>query len=88
MDDLLGLVIGLVLLALFVGGVVLPIIGLVVSIRTRIKLNQTISRLELPPPSGANPTLKLLLDAVQQLTIRVARLEEAMKIRPPSAPAI
>lgn len=87
MDDLLGLVIGLVLLALFVGGVVLPIIGLVVSIRTRIKLNQTISRLELPPPSGANPTLKLLLDAVQQLTIRVARLEEAMKIRPPSAPA-
>ena len=86
MDDLLGLVIGLVLLALFVGGIVLPIIALVVSIRTRIKLNRTISRLESLQPFAAPSTSKLLSDAVQQLTVRVARLEAAMKIAPSGAP--
>src|SRR5688572_850685 len=86
MDDLLGIVIGLVLLALFVGGIVLPIIALVVSIRTRIKLNRTISRLESLQPFAAPSTPKLLSDAVQQLTVRVARLEAAMKVPRTAAP--
>lgn len=85
MDDLLGLVIGLVLLALIVGGIVLPIVSLVVSIRTRTKLNRSISRIESLPSPGASPSPKLLLDALQQLTVRVARLEAAMKIAPPGA---
>ncbi|HEV2904038.1 MAG TPA: DUF2339 domain-containing protein [Pyrinomonadaceae bacterium] len=85
MDDLLGLVIGLVLLALFVGGIVLPIVSLIVSIRTRRKLNQTISRFESLQSAGGATTPKSLQDVVQQLTVRVARLEAAMKIAPPGA---
>jgi hypothetical protein len=49
MDDAIGLIIALVLLALLVGGIILPIVALVVSIRTRNKLNQQLSRLQGSP---------------------------------------
>lgn len=82
-DDLLTLLVWLLVLALFVATIVLPIISLVVSIRTRIKLNQTISRLESQkPPAGSPP--KSVTDVVQQLTVRVARLEAAMSGRTPT----
>ncbi|MGZ5481968.1 MAG: DUF2339 domain-containing protein [Pyrinomonadaceae bacterium] len=74
-DDLLGLVIVLFVLALLAVMVVLPIISLIVSVRTRNKLNQTISRLESLPSSSGATTPKSLQDVVQQLTVRVARLE-------------
>ena len=84
-DDLLGIVIVLFVLALLVAMVVLPIISLIVSVRTRKKLNQTISRNESVPSPGASPALKLLMDAVQQLTVRVARLEAETTIPASSA---
>jgi uncharacterized membrane protein len=83
-EDALLLVIALFVLALLVAMVVLPIISLIVSIRTRKKLNQTISRESVTSPGASSPP-KLLLDAVQQLTVRVARLEAATKIAPPGA---
>jgi uncharacterized membrane protein len=88
-DDLLALLVWLLVLALFVATIVLPIISLVVSIRTRIKLNQTISRLESQKPTPAGSTPKSVTDLVQQLTVRVARLEAAMSGRTPplSTPA-
>lgn len=85
MDDLLGVVISLIFLALIVAMIALPIISLVVSIRTRIKLKQTLSRIESLQSPGAASTPKYLLDQLQQLTVRVASLESAMKIPPPGA---
>ena len=85
-DDLLPLIIVLFVLALLVAMIVLPIISLIVSVRTRRKLNQTISRIESVPPPGASPVPEPLLNAVQQLTVRVAQLEAAVKIAPPGAP--
>ena len=86
MDDAFGLIIALVLLALLVGGIILPIVALVVSIRTRNQLNQSLSRLQssspLPPAESGN-----LWHIVQELTARVARLEAALGQRPPVAPA-
>ncbi len=83
-DETLGIIIVLFVLALLAVMVVLPIISLIVSIRTRNKLNQTISRFEsLQSSSGAtNP--KSLQDVVQQLTVRVAKLEAETTI--PASP--
>ncbi|HEY5837985.1 MAG TPA: DUF2339 domain-containing protein, partial [Pyrinomonadaceae bacterium] len=85
-DETLGIIIVLFVLALLVVMVVLPIISIIVSVRTRNKLNQTVSRNESVPSPGASPAPKLLMDAVQQLTVRVARLEAAMEIAPLGAP--
>ena len=84
-DDVLGLVITLLLLALFVGAFVLPIAALVVSINTRRKLNELSQRQPAPPEKTTEAGLSGL---VQQLTVRVARLEAGIDARPaPSAPA-
>ena len=86
MDDAIGLIIALVLLALLVGGIILPIVALVVSIRTRSKLNEQLSRLHgsspLPPAAGQGVS-----QVLQELTARVARLEAALSQKPVVAPA-
>ena len=83
-EDLLLLVFVFFILALLAVAVVLPIISFVVSIRTRRKLNQTLSRLEsLQSSSAATP--KSLQDVVQQLSVRVARLEA--ETRAPAGPS-
>ena len=79
-DESLGLIIVLFVLALLAVMVVLPIISIIVSVRTRNKLNQTISRFEsLQSLSGAT-TLNSLQSIVQQLTVRVSRLEAEITI--------
>lgn len=90
MDDAIGLIIALVLLALLVGGIILPIVALVVSLRTRSTLNQQLSRLQAssPLPPAESQGLSQIL---QELTARVARLEAAISpksvIAPPPAAA-
>src|SRR5712664_3853426 len=84
MDDALGLIIGLLILALILGAFVLPIIALVVSIRTRKKLGQAVSRIESTPFTSQASTAKSLSDVLQQLTVRVARLEAALSARSPT----
>ena len=83
MDDAIGLIIALVLLALLVGGIVLPIVALVVSIRTRSKLNQQLSRLQGSPVTPAEA--QGLSQILQELTARVTRLEAAVS-QPPVIP--
>src|SRR5215813_9519918 len=83
MDDAIGLIIALVLLALLVGGIILPIVALVVSIRTRNKLNQQLSRFQgssaLPPAEGQG-----FSQILQELTARVSRLEAVLAPKSPS----
>ena len=67
MDDAIGLIIALVLLALLVGGIILPIVALVVSIRTRNKLNRQLSHLPASPAESQG-----LSQMLQELTARVA----------------
>lgn len=85
MDDAIGLIIALVLLALLVGGIILPIVALVISVRTRNKLNQQLSSLQAssPLPRAEGQGLSQIL---QELTARVARLEAALLQRPVVAP--
>src|ERR1041385_1907827 len=86
MDDAIGLIIALVLLALLVGGIILPIVALVVSIRTSNKLNQQLSRPPGSPPALAPAESPGLSQVLQDLTVRVARLESAVAQRPTVAP--
>ena len=81
MDDAIGLIIALVLLALLVGGIILPIVALVVSVRTRNKLNQQLSRLQFSSPLAPAES-QGLSQIVQELTARVARLEAAQSQGP------
>jgi uncharacterized membrane protein len=81
MDDAIGLIIALVLLALLVGGIILPIVALVVSIRTRNKLNQQLSRLPASPAESQG-----LSQILQELTARVARLEAVLSPKPAVVP--
>src|SRR6266550_8221363 len=85
-DSALALIFGLLVLAALVAMLVLPIVALVVSIRTRKKLNQTISRLESGQAPSSTSTPASLAGVVQQLTIRVARLEAAITGQPFEAP--
>ena len=87
MDDAIGLIIALVLLALLVGGIILPIVALVVSIRTRSKLNQQLSRLQGSPQLTPAES-QGLSQIVQELTARVARLEAAVWQQPVVAPPV
>ena len=84
-DDLLGIVIVLFVLTLLAVVIVLPIISIIISSRTRKKLNQTVSRIESLPSSSDATTPKSLQDVVQQLTVRVAKLEAQTTI--PATPA-
>ena len=84
MDDAVGLIIGLLILALIAAAIVLPIVALVVSVNTRKKLNQTISRLE--SLAGSHTTRPDDLSVLQQLKVRVARLETESVAERPTAP--
>jgi uncharacterized membrane protein len=86
MDDAIGLIIGLLVLVALLALIVMPIIALVVSIRSRKKINQAISRFESTQSTvpGSAPTS--LSGVLQQLTIRVARLEAAIPPKSGSAP--
>jgi uncharacterized membrane protein len=86
MDDTFALIIALVLLALLVGGIILPIVALVVSIRTRNKLNQQLSRSQGSPPPLAPSESQGLSQILQELTARVARLESALSQKSTVAP--
>jgi uncharacterized membrane protein len=86
MNDDAALIIVLVLLVLFVVTLALPIAALVVSIRTRKKLNDAMARRDGRPLAPA-PSLEIFTGVVQQLTIRVARLEAAISGQPPPPPA-
>jgi uncharacterized membrane protein len=88
-DESLGLIIVLFVLALLALMIILPIISIVVSVRTRNKLNQTLSRLESLPSSSGATTPSSLQEVVQQLTVRVAKLEAdtATSASPPPQPA-
>src|SRR2546423_11133113 len=82
MDDALGLIIGLIVLAFIIAAIVFPIVALIVSVQTRKKLNQAISRTK--PTVGASEVSESsnISSVLQQLTLRVARLEAAMSARP------
>src|SRR5689334_5343320 len=86
MDDTFALIIGLVLFALLVGGIILPIVALVVSVRTRNKLNQQLSRSQASPPPLVPSESQGLSQILQELTARVARLELALSQKPIVAP--
>ncbi|MCM3871102.1 MAG: DUF2339 domain-containing protein, partial [Pyrinomonadaceae bacterium] len=79
MQDLIILIIALFVIALIISGIVLPIVALIISIRTRRILNQKVSRLEAGqfPISGGlqQPAEGSLAQSVQQLVARVQRLE-------------
>ncbi|HEV8587711.1 MAG TPA: DUF2339 domain-containing protein [Pyrinomonadaceae bacterium] len=85
MDDTIGLIIGLLVIALLIGSIVLPIVALVISISTRNKLNQAISRMHSSSPA-TSAEAQGLSAIVQQLITRVARLEVGIPVKPPSAP--
>src|SRR6266542_690439 len=79
MDQLIGLL-SLVVIAVFLSAIVLPIVALVISVRSRKKLNDTISRLEAAqsPIAGGpqQPVSEVSLPPqVHQLYARVERLE-------------
>lgn len=81
MDDAAGLIIGLLLLIVFIATLALPIVALVVSIRTQKNLKDALARREVRP-SATTPTAETLAGVVRQLTIRVARLEAAISGQP------
>ena len=87
-DDFMGIVIVLFFLALLAAMIILPIVSIVISVRTRKKLDQTISRLDSLPSSSGAITPRSLQDVVQQLTVRVAKLEAetATPVSPPPRP--
>ena len=83
MDDAVGLIIGLLVLAVLLGLLVLPIVALVVSVRTRKKLALL---LRSGPTQLSAPDPHSLAAVVQQLTVRVARLESTLAAQPGPPP--
>lgn len=75
------LIILLVLAALAVM-IILPILALVISIRSRMKINQAIARMGSTQSTPPGSTSTSLSGVVQQLTMRVARLEAAIAAKP------
>lgn len=82
MGELIFLIVLVFVLAILVSLVVLPIIALVVSIRSRNKLTKQISSLKGGELSSAGIDEDRILEILQQLTTRVARLEVALGTRP------
>jgi len=83
MDQLILPILALFLLAVFVSAIVLPIVALVISISSRKKLNEKISRLEAAsdsvPGSLQQPASQVSLGQnLQQLYARVGRLEATL----------
>src|SRR5712691_4962659 len=88
MDQLIILILVLVVAAIL-SGIALPIIALVISVRTKKKLTERISMLEAaqpPPLAGALQQLPIsgeapLAAAIQQLKARIEKLEAALTAR-------
>ncbi|MGZ8842859.1 MAG: hypothetical protein ACXW18_04300, partial [Pyrinomonadaceae bacterium] len=78
MDEATVFIIGLFVLIALLALVVMPIIALVVSIRSRKKINEAIARIESTQSTAPGSTPPSLSAVLQQLTIRVARLEAAL----------
>jgi uncharacterized membrane protein len=81
MDQLLVLIVAFVI-AVFLSAIVLPIVALAISIRSRKKLNEKISRLEAEfavPGQLQQPGREVsLAQDLQQLSVRLQRLEAAL----------
>lgn len=75
-------VIVLLVLGALAAMIILPIIALVISIRSRKKINQAIARINSTQSGAPGSTLTSPAGVLQQLTIRVARLEAAIAVRP------
>lgn len=83
MDQLIFPILALFVMAVFLSAIILPIVALVISIGSRKKLNERISRLEVgqPPLPGSlqQPASDVsLIQNVQQLYARVGRLEATL----------
>ena len=89
MDELAILIFLLVVIAAVLLAIVLPIIALVISIRSKTKLTDQLSKLEsqLSPPIGGMPQQLTisgeasLVSAIQQLEVRIDKLEAALTAR-------
>lgn len=80
MEQLIVLIFALVVIAVFLSAIVLPVVALVISIRSRKILNEKISRLEAgqsPMPDRLQRPTSEVSQAqdVQQLSARIQRLE-------------
>ena len=83
MDQLIVLFLALFVVAVFLSAIVLPIVALAISISSRKKFNERISRLEAAqspiPGSPQQPASEVsLVQGVQQLYSRVGRLEATL----------
>ena len=76
MYDVIGIIIGLLVLALLLATLVVPVVALVVSVRTRKKLNESVLR------ANGSQSATAPAELVEQLTLRVARLEAAIGAQP------
>lgn len=82
MEQLIVLIFSLFVIALFLTAIVLPIVALVISIGTRKKLAENISRLDAgqpPGPVGLQQSAESpQVQNLQQLNARIARLEATL----------
>ncbi|MCM3905159.1 MAG: DUF2339 domain-containing protein, partial [Pyrinomonadaceae bacterium] len=83
MEQLIVLIFALVVIAVLLSAIVLPIVALVITVRSRQTINERISRLEGPPapiPGGAYQPASELSEVqnLQQLYARVGRLEATL----------
>jgi uncharacterized membrane protein len=77
MEELIILIVALLLIAVLIIATVLPIVALVISIRSRRKLNELVSRLEVAgvqPVSAESP----LSRSIQSLVARIDRIETTL----------
>jgi uncharacterized membrane protein len=79
MEQLFIILIVLLSIASLLSGIVLPIVSLVISIRTRRLVNQRLAKLEGPRSPGTSTT-----PDVRELSARIARLEALIEGRTPS----
>src|SRR5215468_3945267 len=85
MDEILIPILGLVFLAVILSALILPIVALVISIRSRKALSEQIARIvsSTPPPGQLQPPRlpdeAPVYDLVKQLEDRINRLEAALK---------
>src|SRR4030095_1229496 len=77
MEELIILIVALLLIAVLIIATVLPIVALVISIRSRRKLNELVTRLEaarVQPVSAESP----LSRSIQSLLARIDRIETTL----------
>lgn len=86
MEQLIVLTLALVVIAVILSAIILPIVALVISIRSRKKLNETLARFESADYSGPDklqrPAVEVsLAQNLHQLNTRVQRLEATLASR-------